>query len=195
MFVDWLLASFHHLAVFSLAAILSAEIFLTAGPIDDRLVLRVARVDAWFGILAALVVAAGVLRVFFGAKGYEYYWANIFFWAKMALFIGGARLGRADHAVHRLAAARPSGSVVPPADGRGQAIAPGLVCRGGTVRSHSHLRGGDGPRLRDVRTFTRRSRWGPFAEAPHSQCRRSRAASGRGLRRDTPPAATVARLL
>ena len=88
MFVDWLLASFHHLAVFSLAAILSAEIFLTAGPIDDRLVLRVARIDAWFGILAALVVAAGVLRVFFGAKGYEYYWVNIFFWAKMALFVG-----------------------------------------------------------------------------------------------------------
>jgi putative membrane protein len=88
MFVDWLLASFHHLAVFSLAAILSAEIFLTAGPIDDRMVLRVARIDAWFGILAALVVAAGVLRVFFGAKGYEYYWVNIFFWAKMALFVG-----------------------------------------------------------------------------------------------------------
>jgi putative membrane protein len=88
MFVDWLLASFHHLAVFSLAAILSAEIFLTAGPIDDRMVLRVARVDAWFGILAALVVAAGVLRVFFGAKGYEYYYVNIFFWAKMALFVG-----------------------------------------------------------------------------------------------------------
>ena len=88
MFVDWLLASFHHLAVFSLAAILSAEIFLTAGPIDDRLVLRVARIDAWFGILAALVVAAGVLRVFFGAKGYEYYYGNIFFWAKMALFGG-----------------------------------------------------------------------------------------------------------
>jgi putative membrane protein len=88
MFLDWLLASFHHLAVFSLAAILSAEIFLTAGPIDDRLVLRIARVDAWFGILAALVVAAGILRVFFGAKGYEYYWVNIFFWAKMALFVG-----------------------------------------------------------------------------------------------------------
>ena len=70
MFVDWLLASFHHLAVFSLAAILSAEIFLTAGPIDDRLVLRIARIDAWFGLVAALVVAAGVLRVFFGAKGY-----------------------------------------------------------------------------------------------------------------------------
>ena len=88
MFVDWLLASFHHLAVFSLAGILSAEIFLTAGPIDDRMVLRVARIDAWFGLFAAIVVAAGVLRVFFGAKGYEYYSVNIFFWAKMALFVG-----------------------------------------------------------------------------------------------------------
>jgi putative membrane protein len=86
MFVDWLLASFHHLAVFSLAAILSAEIFLTAGPIDDRMALRLARVDAWYGILAALVIAAGVLRVLFGAKGYEYYLVNIFFWAKMGLF-------------------------------------------------------------------------------------------------------------
>jgi len=52
MFVDWLLACFHHLAVFSLAAILSAEIFLTAGPIDGRLALRLARVDAWAGFLA-----------------------------------------------------------------------------------------------------------------------------------------------
>jgi putative membrane protein len=72
MFVDWLLASFHHLAVFSLAAILSAEIFLTGGPIDDRTALRLARVDAWFGILAAIALAAGLLRLFFGAKGYEY---------------------------------------------------------------------------------------------------------------------------
>lgn len=88
MFLDWLLASFHHLAVFSLAAILSAEVFLTAGPIDGRMALRLARIDAWFGIVAALVVAAGVLRVLFGAKGYEYYLANMFFWAKMALFIG-----------------------------------------------------------------------------------------------------------
>jgi putative membrane protein len=87
MFVDWLLASFHHLAVFSLAAILSAEIFLTAGPIDDRMALRLARIDAWFGITAAIVLAAGLLRVYFGAKGVDYYYVNIFFWAKMALFV------------------------------------------------------------------------------------------------------------
>ncbi len=28
------------------------------------------------------------MRLFFGAKGYEYYLSNIFFWAKMALFAG-----------------------------------------------------------------------------------------------------------
>src|SRR5271157_2561502 len=86
MFVDWLLASFHHLAVFSFAGMLSAEIFLTAGTIDDRLALRLARVDAWFGIMAAIALGAGLLRVFFGAKGAEYYVGNTFFWLKMALF-------------------------------------------------------------------------------------------------------------
>jgi putative membrane protein len=88
MFVDWLLASFHHLAVFSLAAILSAEIVLTAGTIDDRMALRLARVDAWFGITAAIAFAFGLLRVFFGAKGVDYYFVNIFFWLKMTLFVG-----------------------------------------------------------------------------------------------------------
>lgn len=50
--------------------------------------MRLVRVDARYGIVAAAVVAAGVTRVFFGAKGYEYYVVNIFFWAKMALFVG-----------------------------------------------------------------------------------------------------------
>jgi len=92
MFLDWLLASFHHLAVFSLAAILAAELALTASVVDDRTALRLARVDAWFGIVAAVALAAGLLRLFFGAKGYEYYLANVFFWAKMALFAGIALL-------------------------------------------------------------------------------------------------------
>jgi putative membrane protein len=90
MFVDWLLASFPHLAVFSLAAILAAELALTAGALDDRTILRVARVDAWFGIMAAVAVAAGLSRLFFGAKGVDYYLANTFFWIKMALFVAVA---------------------------------------------------------------------------------------------------------
>src|SRR5207302_636817 len=42
---------------------------------------------AWFGIVAAIALAAGVARVFFGAKGAGYYGANTFFWLKMALFV------------------------------------------------------------------------------------------------------------
>jgi putative membrane protein len=33
-----------------------------------------------------IALAAGLLRVFLGAKGVEYYLANTFFWLKMALF-------------------------------------------------------------------------------------------------------------
>ena len=87
MFVDWALASLHHLAVFSLAAILAGEIALTLGTLDDRAILRLARIDLWFGLMAGLALAAGVARVFLGAKGADYYLANTFFWLKMALFV------------------------------------------------------------------------------------------------------------
>ena len=87
MFVDWALASLHHLAVFSLATILAGEIAMTTGTLDDRTILRLARLDAWFGLMAGLALAAGVARVFLGAKGADYYLANTFFWIKMALFV------------------------------------------------------------------------------------------------------------
>lgn len=87
MFLDWLLASFHHLAVFALAGILAAELALTATLIDDRTALRLARIDAWFGLTAAIALAAGLLRIFLAAKGLDYYLANAFFWIKMALFL------------------------------------------------------------------------------------------------------------
>lgn len=86
MLLDWGLASVHHLAILSLAAILAFELALTAGEVNRRAVLRLARVDAWYGVLAALVLAAGLARVFLGEKGAEYYAANSLFWIKMALF-------------------------------------------------------------------------------------------------------------
>jgi putative membrane protein len=87
MLVDWALASLHHLAVFSLAAILAGEIAMTAGTLDDRTILRLARIDSWYGLMAGLALAAGVARVFLGAKGADYYLVNAFFWIKMALFV------------------------------------------------------------------------------------------------------------
>ena len=40
-----------------------------------------------YGVAATAVVIFGVLRVIYGAKGYEYYLANHIFWTKMALFL------------------------------------------------------------------------------------------------------------
>ena len=86
MALDWTLASLHHLTIFSLAGILAFELALTVGVVDVRTVLRLSRVDAWYGALAALALAAGLARVFLGAKGAEYYAVNGLFWIKMALF-------------------------------------------------------------------------------------------------------------
>ena len=44
------------------------------------------RVALWSGV-ATLVIVVGMLRVIFGASGWEYYVANSAFWAKMAAFL------------------------------------------------------------------------------------------------------------
>lgn len=86
MLLDWALASAHHLAIFALAAILAFELALTARDLDAATVLRLARIDTWYGVMAAVVLAVGIARVIFGLKGSAYYMANAFFWTKMALF-------------------------------------------------------------------------------------------------------------
>lgn len=47
MVLDWALASVHHLAIFTLVAILAFELALTAGELDAPAILRLARVDVW----------------------------------------------------------------------------------------------------------------------------------------------------
>jgi putative membrane protein len=92
MFLDFTLASLHYLAVFTLAAILAFELALTAGAIDAAAIARLSRIDAWYGAMAALALAAGIARVFLGAKGPQYYAGNALFWTKMALFAAIASL-------------------------------------------------------------------------------------------------------
>jgi putative membrane protein len=87
MFTDWILACLHHIAVFSLAGVIAAEVALLNGAIDAAAVRRLASVDAWYGLLAGAVIAFGAARVIWGAKGYEYYIANHVFWTKIALFL------------------------------------------------------------------------------------------------------------
>lgn len=87
MLTDWALASLHHLAVFTLAGALAAELAIVTIDIDGVAIRRLARIDLGYGVSAGCVLIVGAARVFFGAKGYEYYFANHIFWTKMALFL------------------------------------------------------------------------------------------------------------
>ncbi|MDP9016916.1 MAG: DUF2214 family protein [Candidatus Eremiobacteraeota bacterium] len=84
--LDLGLAIAHHLAIFALLGILAAEAILLARGLDRESVIRLARVDAWYGALAALVLVVGFSRAIFAAKGWAYYSHNSFFWAKMISF-------------------------------------------------------------------------------------------------------------
>ena len=82
--LDLILAILHHVAVFGLVAALAMEgAMLRAPGIDPA---RLVRLDAVFGATAVLVIAVGVSRVVWGGKGWAFYEANPFFWAKIGVF-------------------------------------------------------------------------------------------------------------
>ncbi|MDB5453220.1 MAG: hypothetical protein JWO33_1798 [Caulobacteraceae bacterium] len=88
---DLLLAVCHHLAVFTLVAILAVEFSLLGPGLSGAGLKRVARLDGAYGATAGLVILIGVARVVWGLKGWAYYQHNPWFWGKMAAFaaIGG----------------------------------------------------------------------------------------------------------
>jgi putative membrane protein len=57
-----------------------------AGPLDEAGWKRLLAADNAWGIAAALWIASGLGRVFFGGKETSFYWRNGFFWTKLALF-------------------------------------------------------------------------------------------------------------
>src|SRR5690242_2538649 len=83
---DLLLAVVHHVLIFSIAAVLAFEVGAVRQGLTATDIRRVARVDAWYGILAALIIAVGFVRAIYAAKGWAYYSVNTFFWAKLIAF-------------------------------------------------------------------------------------------------------------
>jgi putative membrane protein len=57
-----------------------------ARPLDDAAWQRLLAADNAWGIAAALWIASGLGRVFFGGKETSFYWHNGLFWVKLALF-------------------------------------------------------------------------------------------------------------
>jgi putative membrane protein len=83
---DLSLAIGHHLLIFVLFGVLTAELVLVRPTLDKATIARTARIDLWYGILAGLIVIVGFTRAIFAAKGWAYYEHNAFFWAKIATF-------------------------------------------------------------------------------------------------------------
>ena len=82
--LDLILAVLHHILVFGLVAMLAIERTLLKAPVIEAR--RLAGLDGGYGLTAVLVLAVGVVRVIWGGKGWAFYEANPFFWAKLAIF-------------------------------------------------------------------------------------------------------------
>src|SRR5215475_730128 len=86
MIVSALLSAVHLLTLaLGLGAVFARGRAL-AGPLDDAGWRRLLAADNVWGLAAALWIASGLGRVFFGGKEPSFYWNNGFFWVKMALF-------------------------------------------------------------------------------------------------------------
>ena len=84
--MDLALAIAHHLVVFTLLALFAAEFALLRPGLETTRIGQLARIDAAYGGVAGLVVVVGIVRVVFGAMGWEYYVGNFAFWGKMIAF-------------------------------------------------------------------------------------------------------------
>jgi putative membrane protein len=80
------LAWLHFVFAFVLVGALAAEAFVLRLPVDGRVARLLSRIDLFYGISAGLVIMAGVSRAIWGAKGWDYYQGQPFFWAKLAMF-------------------------------------------------------------------------------------------------------------
>ena len=87
-----LIAFIHHAAAFTLVAALVAEHALFSPRLELAQARRLVRLDAVYGAMAGLLLAVGLVRVFFFEKGAAYYFGNPYFLAKLALFLAAGLL-------------------------------------------------------------------------------------------------------
>jgi len=83
---DILLASLHHLAVFTAFAALLAEHLLLRTEPAPATVRLIGRLDLIYGASAGVAIIVGIGRVMHGIKGAAFYLDNPVFWAKMGVF-------------------------------------------------------------------------------------------------------------
>jgi putative membrane protein len=77
----------HYLAILMMAGAAVAELYLLKLKPSDEVVRTLSRVDLVYGITAGAVLVTGLLRVYHGGKGADYYWHNGAFHGVLGLFI------------------------------------------------------------------------------------------------------------
>lgn len=82
-----LLSYGHFTAAFILVGALVAEVFVLRLPMRAETIRLIGRIDLFYGIAAGLLLTFGVMRLFWGGKGIEFYLAQPFFYAKMVIFL------------------------------------------------------------------------------------------------------------
>jgi putative membrane protein len=87
MYPSALLAALHHLAAFTVVAMLAVEVALFKPPLSTLQARRLQRVDLVFGVAATLVLIAGLARVTWFEKGPAYYWHDLYFLVKFGAFV------------------------------------------------------------------------------------------------------------
>src|SRR5690606_35404850 len=81
-----LFAFLHHFVAFLLVATLCIEFVLIREPFSETIARKLLKTDALFGMAAGAVLIVGFLRVIYFEKGASFYFSNVFFIAKLALF-------------------------------------------------------------------------------------------------------------
>src|SRR5262249_42797205 len=87
MVPELIVAYAHYVSVLGLAGVLSAELLMYRRGMTAATARTLQKGDRWYGIVAALVVITGLLRVYWVGKGYAYYHANPAFHILWVMFV------------------------------------------------------------------------------------------------------------
>lgn len=88
MTLEAILAYVHFLAILTMVVFISSEAALCRIEwMNEKVVERLARVDAIYGMAAILVLGTGIARTIWGVKGSSWYWTNPLLHIKLTLFI------------------------------------------------------------------------------------------------------------
>jgi len=87
MLTDALLAFLHFTAIFVLVTLMAAEAVVLRPDMTPAAVRRLSQYDFFYFLSAMLVLATGLLRLFYGTKGVDFYLHNPWFHAKITVFV------------------------------------------------------------------------------------------------------------